>query len=185
MAEGSAASAIAGKTVCMLRSDQPLQEQTKLNMAARDKIMKARWEIDGMKSEWKKLIEAKVNQLNLLQKNSGKKRARDASYPECRILLDHYGCVHPYKDLLMTCLVAIRADAAADRAMVLPWLECMPAGVMGCKPLKEYVSGWIASNEGVPIEDVPIEDAPIEDAPIEAEPVEDVPVKSVVITIDD
>ena len=180
MAEGSAASAIAGKTVCMLRSDQPLQEQTKLNMAARDKIMKARWEIDGMKSEWKKLIEAKVNQLNLLQKNSGKKRARDASYPECRILLDHYGCVYPYKDLLMTCLVAIRADAAADRAMVLPWLECMPAGVMSCKPLKEYVSDWIASNE-----DVPVEDAPIGDVPIEAEPVDDVPIESVVVVVID
>ena len=173
---GSAAPAIAGNTACMLRSDQPLREQTELNAVVLDKIVKAKWEVDEMKSEWRALIDAKVNQL---QNDSGK-RVRDASFPKCRIQLDYYDSVHPHKGLLTMCLQAIRADAAADRAMVLPWLECMPAGVMSCKPLKEYVSDWIASNE-----DVPVEDAPIGDVPIEAEPVDDVPIESVVVVVID
>ena len=94
--------------------------------------------------------------MNQLRNDSGK-RVLDASYPKCRIQLDYYDAVYPHKGLLTMCLQAIRADAAADRTMVLPWLECMPAGVMSCLPLKEYVLEWIASNEGVPIEGVPIE----------------------------
>ena len=49
MSGGSAAAP--GNTACMLRSDQPLREQTELNAAVRDKIVKAKREVDEMKSE--------------------------------------------------------------------------------------------------------------------------------------
>ena len=145
MSGGSAAApAIAGNTACMLRSDQPLREQTELNAAVRDKIVRAKREIDEMTADWHRLFEAKMKELE----KAGTVKRQCLGFSQWKTIhLDFYDSVLNSKDLVIQCFDAIRADAAADPTMVLPWLECMPRGVMSCLPLKGYVLEWIAEGE--------------------------------------